>query len=316
MFLEKHSRYFRKFDFTFAPRHMHAPFLPLVDDKPKAYSISDALRQYIKAEKALEVQSNGDIVELMEVEHRPKQNALVLLIHRASPHAADPTYRKKARKNAAKRFTVRQAVKDADEEQSVSAHVVIVATKSPKGTYQAALEEIPGISMAVVRRLISNALREYPFNFQKGKKQIETYITFKPVGVKSETMDHALKKGRINFVTLSRPAKPTFVDAGNLFRPENEVLRLRVVGKIDGKNWKAVFSNLVSKARKDGWADFKVDVDLDDQRSRTVKIDRDEEAKEILFVRSETADFKTALPACSVDIVDEVVQKAVAIAKM
>lgn len=316
MFLEKHSRYFRKFDFTFAPRHKDAPQLPLTNDKKKSFSIADALQANIDAEKALEVQPNGDIVELMEVKHQPKEGALVLLLHRASPNAADPIYRKKARAKAGKKVTVRQAVKDADEEQSVSAHVVIVEAKNPKGAYQAALEEIPGISMAVVRRLISNALREYPYNFQKGKKQIETYVSFKPVGVKSESMDNALKKGQVNFVTLSRPAKPEFVDADGLFRPEQEVLRLRVIGRIDGKNWKTVFSNLLGKARKDGWADFKVDIDLNDHRNRTVKIDRDEEAKEILFIRSETADFKTALPACSVDIVPEVVKKAVLIAKM
>ncbi|OBY04484.1 hypothetical protein BAE36_25070 [Rhizobium leguminosarum bv. trifolii] len=316
MFLEKHSRYFRKFDFTFTPRHIHAPDLPLVNDKRKAFSIADALQVHIKVEKALEVQANGDIVEIMEVEHRPQDGALALLLHRASPNAADPTYRKKARKDARKRFTVRQAVKEADEEQSVSANVVIALTKNAKGIYQAALEEIPGISMAVVRRLISNALRDYPYNFQKGKKQIETYASFKPVGVKSESMDNALKKGQVNFVTLSRPAKPKFVDADGLFQPEHEVLKLRVIGKIDGKNWKTVFSNLVGKARKDGWVEFKVDIDLSDNRNRTVKIDRDEEAKEILFVRSELADFKPSLPACSVDIVAEVVQKAVAIAKM
>jgi hypothetical protein len=129
-------------------------------------------------------------------------------------------------------------------------------------------------------------------------------------------MDNALKKGQVNFVTLSRPAKPNFVDADGLFRPEQEVLKLRVVGKIDGKAWKTVFSNLVGRAREDGWADFRVDIDLSDNRSKTVKIDRDEEAKEILFVRSELADFKTSLPACSVDIVPEVVQKAVVIAKL
>jgi hypothetical protein len=206
-------------------------------------------------------------------------------------------------------------VKDADEEQSVSAHIVIADDGNPKTAYKAALEEIPSISMAVVRRLISNALRDYPYNFERKKKEISTYATFKPEGIKSENMTNALKTGRLNFVTLVRAAKPKFVDADGIFRAEQEVLRLRVVGKIDSTNWRSVLDNLVAKASEEGWADFKVDIDLDDNRNRTVKLERDAEAKEILFVRSEQAQFKTSLPACSVDIVNEVVEKAVTIAK-
>ncbi|SFH52334.1 hypothetical protein [Ensifer sp. OV372] len=250
----------------------------------------------------------------MEAEYRPKSGCLVVLIHRASPNAAEPTYRKKARQKAGKKVTVRQAVKDADEEQSVSAHLVISSVANGKGLYRASLEEIPGIGMAVVRRLVAEALREYTYEFERKKKQVETYSTFKAEGVPSETMSNALKTGQINFVTLVRQAKPSFVDADSLFRPEQEVLRLRVTGAIDGKNWRDVFADLVSRARNDGWSDFKVDIDLDDQRNRTVKIDQSDEAKEILFVRSEQAKFKTSLPACSIDIVDEVVEKALAIA--
>lgn len=210
---------------------------------------------------------------------------------------------------------MRQATKDADEEQSVSAHVVIVDDGNATTPFRAALEEIPGISMAVVRRLISEALREYPYNFERKKQKIETYSTFKPEGVKSESMTEALEKGTLNFLTLVRPAKPDFVDADGIFKPEQEVMRLRIVGKINSKNWKDTISNLIANALKDGWSDFKVDIDLDDQRNRTVKIEKDAEAKEILFVRSEQAQFKAALPACSVDIVDEVVKTAVKIAK-
>ncbi|KQY78655.1 hypothetical protein ASD52_02070 [Ensifer sp. Root142] len=312
MFLEKHSRFFRKYEFRFAPRHIGAPFLPLTGNT-KQYSVFDAVQKHIAAEKALEVQTNGDIVELMEV--KPKAGALVVLIHRASPNAAEPTYRKKARQQAGKKVTIRQAVKDADEEQSISAHLVISTDTTGNGVYRATLEEIPGISMAVIRRLIADALKEYPYEFLRAKKPIETYCTFKPEGVPSETMSNALSKGHVNFVTLVRPAKPDFVDADGLFKPEQEVLRLRVTGEINGKNWKSVFANLVQKARGDGWSDFKVDIDLDDQRNRTVKIDKDDEAKEILFVRSERASFKASLPACSIDIVDEVVEKGLAIAK-
>ncbi|MCV9965445.1 hypothetical protein OIU34_26560 [Pararhizobium sp. BT-229] len=315
VFLEKHSRFFRKFEIGFNPRHRDAPRLPLWEDPAKQFSVYDAIKRQIDAEKALEVQANGDIVELMDVEYRPAQKALVVLIHRASPNAADPSYRKKARTAAGKKVQLRHAEKGDDEEQSVSAHLVIADLTLKSGARPAALEEIPGISMACVRRLVAVAMGEYTYPFNRGKKQIETSSSFSPQGVKSETMTNALKKGHLGFVTLSRPGKPDFVDAAGLFKPEREVLRLRVKGEVDQSNWKKIFSDLVTNAKEKGWDDFKVDINLDDNRSRTVKIDREDEASEILFVRSEQASFKTALRSCSDSVVDEVIEKALTIAK-
>ncbi len=314
MFLEKHSRFFRKYEFTFAGRHKESPTLPL-NHKKGEYSIQEALQALIDKEEALEVLPNGDILELMEVAYNQTINALTLLVHRASPDAAEPHYRKRAREAAGKKVSVRKVEKEADEHQSVSAHVVISGVNVAKGVYRAALEEIPGIHMAAIRRLVVKALHEYPYEFMRGKQTIETHSTFKPQGIKSESMTNALKTGRVNFVTLSRPAKPKWVDADGMFKPEQEILKLRVEGSLDAENWKDTLFGLVKKAKADGWADFKVDIDLDDNRSRTVKLDRDEEAAEILFVRAEQVFFETELAACSVDIIDEVVRKALSIAK-
>lgn len=289
--------------------------MPLWADPKSAYSVFDAIKKQIDGEKALEVQPNGDIVELMDVEYRAADKALAILIHRASPNAADPTYRKKARASSGKKVVLRHTQKDEGEDQSVSAHLVIADLTLKNGARPAALEEIPGISMASVRRLVALAMADYQYPFTRGKKQIETSSSFSPQGVKSETMTNALKKGHLGFVTLSRPSKSELVDADDHFKPEREVLRLRVKGEIDPNNWKKVFSNLVTKAKGEGWEEFKVDINLDDNRSRTVKIDRDDEASEILFVRSEQATFTTPLRSCSDTFVVEVIQKALKIAK-
>ncbi len=315
MFLEKHLRFFRKFEIGINPRHKDAPRLPLWADPKKNFSVFDAIKKQIDAEKALEVQPNGDIVELMDVEYRSAEKALAILIHRASPNAADPTYRKKARASSGKKVVLRHTEKGEGEDQSVSAHLVIADVTLKNGARPAALEEIPGINMACVRRLITLALNDYSYTFHRGKKEIETFSSFSPQGVKSETMTNALKKGYLGFVTLSRPSKSELVDATDPFKPEREVLRLRVKGEIDPNNWKKVFSNLVTKAKGEGWEEFKVDINLDDNRTRTVKIDREDEASEILFVRSEHATMKTALRSCSDVFVAEVIEKALAIAK-
>ncbi|RWD61183.1 MAG: hypothetical protein EOS60_33190 [Mesorhizobium sp.] len=315
MFLEKHSRFFRRFEFTFSPRHAGAPHLPIFGEA-NDFSVYDALMARLEAEKALEVQPNADIVELMEVHYDLKKKALTLLFHRASPHAAEPIYRKKARQRAGKKkVTVRKAKKLEGEEQSVSAHAVILDDPIRPGTYRAALEEIPGISMAVVRRIIGQALHDYEYDFERKKKQINTYSTFKPVGVPSETLSGALKGGTLSCVTLVRPAKADFVDADGLFRPQTETMRIRVEGELTSGNWRDYLPAMIKRAKNAGWTDFSVDLDLDDDRRRTVKLDREDEAKEVLFVRSDELHFQTELETCSVDIVEEVVTKALELIK-
>lgn len=268
MFLEKHSRFFRRFDLSFTPRHTGAPHLPVIADSNE-FSIFDALNTRVVDEKALEVQPNGDIVELMEVTYEAKRKALILLFHRASPDAAEPTYRKKARQKAGTKVTVRKAEKLEGEEQSVSAHLIVLDEAIRQGTYRAALEEIPGISMAVVRRIIGQALHDYEYDFERKKKQVNTYSTFKPVGVPSETLSGALKSGTLSYVTLVRPAKADFVDADGLFQPQTETMRIRVQGEVTSGNWRDYLPAMFKRAKAAGWTDFSVDLELDDNRRRT-----------------------------------------------
>ncbi|MGQ2906770.1 MAG: hypothetical protein ACT6QU_02335 [Aliihoeflea sp.] len=319
MFLEKFSRFFRQYDITVAPRHKDAAFLPLNHDD-RNYSIRDALQKRVDDETALEVQSNGDIVELMSVKYRPADRALVLLFHRASPDAAEPTYRTKARSQAsagnaagARIVTVRTSTKAANEEQSVSAHLVIREPAIRRGTYRAVLEEIPGISMGVIRQIMGRALAEYTYPFKKGKTEKESYSFVKAEGLKSETMEKALEDGQIDFVTLTRPAVAPFADADGMFEPTNETMRLRVKQVVTAENFKARISSLLTRAKDAGWHQFNVDISFSDKRKRTVRLEKEQEAREILFVRSDQVDFPLPLAACAVDIVDQVVEKAVAI---
>lgn len=306
MFIEKFSRFFRVYELRFSPKHGSAPHLPLINPEDE-FSVLDALKKRIDAEKALEVQSNGDIVELMNVEHDQEKNALVLLFHRASPDAAEPAYRKKAREAEGKKVTVRASTKEEGEEQSVSAHLIISLVPKSQGVYRSALEEIPGVSMSSVKRVIGKALYDYPYQYAKKKEVKATYCVFRPEGVKSETMTNALKDGYINYVTLTRQAAPDFVDAGGMFQPMREEMKLRVVGEITPDNWREKFGRLLGLAKNKGWEDFNIEINLPDKRSRTIKMEKDEEAKEILFVKSELAAFKEELPACTTEVIKEVI---------
>ncbi|RUT84829.1 MULTISPECIES: hypothetical protein [unclassified Mesorhizobium] len=309
MFLEKHSRFFRQYEFTLNPRHKAAIRLPLIADENEV-SLFDALETRIQEQAALEVQPNHDIIELMTIEHWPKQNAIVMLFHKASPDAADPAYRKKARA----KVTIRDSVKEEGEEQSVSAHLVINTVPVAEGRYRAVLEEIPGMSMGILRLVIAAALFEYKYDFETKNGEVEeTYCVFKAEGVKSETIAGALEEGHMNFITLVRPAEVDFVDGAGIFEPINEVMKIRIKGEIDKKNWAATFKNLVEWGKKEGWQDFNIEIDLGDKRKRTVTLDREHEAKEILFVRSEQVHLKKAVRVCSDQIVNEIAEKALAL---
>lgn len=307
MFLEKLHRFVRQYRFAFYPRKQRAPVLPLVG-KEGEYSILDALKEGVKNHSALTVQPNGDIVELMWIDYVPKLKSVVGLIHRASPNAADPMYRKKARKG----YSLRQVDRDPDEEQAVSAHLIIDAAAIDDGVYEAILEEIPGLSMGLVQGVIGRTLLDYqyPFTDKKGEED-ETYTVFRPRGVKSETVSNALKTGRANFITLSRKAQASFIDSEDVFEPKEEKMRIKIKKDIDPKSWMPVIGGLARRARANGWDDFQVDIELDDERMKRIPIARGEEAKEVLFIRSAEVHVKNEMPVCSGTMNEEFAKAAI-----
>jgi hypothetical protein len=311
MFLEKFSRFVRRYHLVFRPAHKAAPAMPLVADEGE-FSVWDALEKRRADGTALLKQKNGDVLEMVKVQYFPEREVLVLLFHRGSPDAADPMYRRRIEGG----HTVRQAEKEEDEEQSVSAHLVISTKAIEDGRFDASLEEIPGINMSLVQQIIAQALHEYPYDYQIGKRKIKTLETVclvKAEGLKSETISGALKEGKIDFITFIKPAPAKYVDADGLWEPMNDVMRLKVKGKIDADGWQDKIGALVDEARADGWEDFNIEIDLGNKRSKTIALDREQDAKEILFVKSEEIEVATELSPCSVDLQDEVINSCLAL---
>ena len=307
MFLEKFHRFVRHYKFTFIPRKLQAAPLPLID-KPGRLSILDALQQFIAADKANETRENGDVIEMLSANIDMASGAVAILLHRASPEAADPMYRRKIKRAVSVRTVNRQI----DEEQSVSAHLIIIPNNNKFDTFDAILEEIPGISMTLIRPIIGRAMAAYTYGFKdKRGRDDETYLVFKPRGVKSESVSNALRTGNFGQITLSRPAKATFIDADDTFEAKDEKMKIRIKKDIEPKDWIDKIGRLAKSARASGWEDFQIDIELDDERVKRIPISRGEEAKEILFIRSLEVNVKKALPACSTAINDEFVKVCV-----
>lgn len=210
-------------------------------------------------------------------------------------------------------MTVRTVAKEKDEEQSVSCHLVIKTKLNAKNVYDVFLEEIPHLPITVIQQILVRALNEYTYEFtdEKNRKN-ETYTILKSVGVKDESVSDALKGGYLGYITLSRPADAPFVD-GKDFEAVSERMRIKIKSEIDGKSWIAKIGALAKGARDRGWDDFQFDVHMDDDRTRTVKLERGDEGKEILFIRSEKIFVKKDLQVCSIEVRDDLVSAAIAI---
>ena len=308
MFLEKKSRFVRHYRFNIYGRKASAPSIPIVAPKG-SYSFEDALRSSLNKDEAFVNAANGDVVEIIDIEHDSTTGTLTLLIHRASPNAADPDYRKKTGRTV----SVRTADRAADEEQSVSCHLIVKTDPRTDGAYDVYLEEIPRLPLSLMQPIITRALNEYRYNFKdrKGTDQ-ETYTVLKTVGVKDETVTNALKGGYFGYITLVKPAQASFVD-GRDFEAVNERMRIRIKKEIDRKDWFKKIGQLAEGARSNGWEDFQIDLHMEDERKKTVKIERGDEGKEIAFVRAEQVSVTKALPVCSIKVRSDFVAAAIKI---
>lgn len=302
--LDSFSRFVKLYDLRIAPRKVGPQPLPL---SGKNYSLEDALLRAIEKGTATVLAANGDNIELVAISFDDQRNCLSLLFHRGSPSAADPSYRRSAIEKGKRVLSVRQADRDPDEEQSYSAHLVIDGTPNADNVYRAALEEIPGLSIGPIREIIGLALNEYRVDFIREGERHETYFAFRPTPLKSETLTGALRKGGASFLTLSRPAKANFVDGDDTFKPETETMRIRIVGELTDRNWPQKVGDFLTRASAEGWIDSSVDLTLDNGKRKTVKMEREAAAKEVIFVLSEEVTVKHALLPCSLNVVDELV---------
>jgi hypothetical protein len=281
-----------------------APPLPIVA-ATGPNSIVSALRKAMLVGKATAMEGK-DTVDLIKAEHLTTKGVIVLLFHRTSPNATDPAYRKVV----ADGIQVRQSKKDDDEDQVMSCHLVISTDKGMDGGYSAVLEEIPGLSATTVLNIVRRVLHDFSYPYTLRKKEFETNTTFKAVGIKSESLTDALKKkGSLDTLILTRTAPSNVPDGKGIAEPQSERVRYKIVGDPSSADWRTKFNDFV-EGTKGTWDHVAIEIQLEDTRHRTVRVDRKAEAAEILFVRSELAYFDNDLPPCSTNVVLRIVDAA------
>lgn len=148
MIIERDKRYFKRYRLRLKARAKFAPSLPLTG-KPGDDTILRALIKALGSKSAISIQPNGDAVELIKTSLSAKDSVLTLLFHRSSPTAADPAYRKKSKDG----LKLRLPKKERDEEQAVSAHLILSTVAGDPDSYDAVLEEIPGLSLSTISQV-------------------------------------------------------------------------------------------------------------------------------------------------------------------
>jgi hypothetical protein len=305
MLLEKNARFFVKHEMRFRPQRDQGLALPFRSGDNKL-DVESILQRAVAKNRADLVVKKQDVVRLIKLDVRLKQNLAVFLFRRSDPDAANPIF-----ENINTR-RLRSANKSADEAVAVSAHLFVhlrekAGTAHP--TYKAILEEVPGLSRTYIQALISNLLRDssYKYTDRKGERK-DTYCMVDFLGIKSEPLSDALKDSTIPYIELVRPGTISGLDSEGLVVPREE--RLKLIVKATPEQTPSLLQRIRLWAPTKSWADVRVQVDMPENRSRTVSITREADAADVLFIRAEQVSVKTPLEPCTDTINEELVEKS------
>lgn len=302
-------RFMRRYRIRLTPKNKSAPILPLIPKNAGDPSVLHALQIAVKNGVAAEkLANNSDNIELVVPLHDTTNHTLTLLFHLSSPNAADPSYRRKVQGQLSVRATKKLS---ADEEQAVSAHLVISTKPESPGVYKAVLEEVKGLSITNIATLIRRILTGYGYQYlDRKQKAQETYCVFKMEGEKSESLTSALKKkSSLNYIQLARTTNVDAPDSGGIAEPQSERLRYRIVGDPRSPDWLKKFQSFISGVQAT-WDDVYLEMEMDDTKHRTVKLEREKQASEIMFVRSEQITLSKDANPCTMVVVPEIIAEA------
>ncbi len=308
MLLDPHSRFFVRHELRFRAQRDQGPALPFRD--ARHLDVEDALKAAMDADKASLVLRNQDVVRLTALQVRPRDHMAVLLFRRADPAAAAPVFENQRTRK------LRKSDKRDDESVTVSAHL-FVHLQEKEGvthpTYDAILEEVPGLSRTYIQVLIGDILREVKYTWTDHRKRPrETYSIVELNGVKSDSIGQAMNNSAVPYVTLVRPGSVAGLDSEHV-QPRDETMKLFITA--EPSETVAVLRKIKAWAlgsqRGHGkWKDVRVQIDMPERRSRIVSIARDIDAADILFLRSEPVNVPTPMLAATEVINEELVAKA------
>lgn len=299
--LSKNERYFVRHRLVLKPRRSVGAAVPLYEPLPKlsAYSlIADAVNK----KSALMKVGIGESVRISHVEVRPADGMIVLMFRRRNPNASTQVYEDTE-------ANIREANRGPLEDPAISAHLFI-QIKQHSGSvisHRAIMEEVPGLGSSYMRTVMDDVVKSYEYDAKDKRGQIiKTATKVEFFGVPSRSLNDAISKNGFDFIELVRTPDVSGLDtAGLTVRPE----RLRFYPARSTRGDKDVFKRVHDWAKKNSWNDMSVQVkELD--KSKVVRVDREEDAANVLFVRAELVRSKSDIGSCTDVVNDELVALA------
>lgn len=305
MLISPNARFFVRQEFVLRPQRDQGPPLPFIAEG-KQLDVADLLETAIANSKASVVVKQNDVITLTRLDLRPAQKLAVLLFRRSDPAAPTPIFEHQRTKK------LRPADKQTDEAEAISAHLFIHLTPLPaeRPTYRAIMEEVPGLGRSYMQWLVKEVVRQAKYSYiDRHEETRETYTLPEFRGLPSESLGDALKTGEIKYVELVRPPRVQGLDVVGLI-PHPERMRLTVKATTRTAMLAAIDRVKLWSAKHD-WPRLRVMIGTDNERSRVVDIAREQDAADVLFIKSEQVITKKPLDQCTAEVNDELADHAI-----
>ncbi|MDI3566651.1 hypothetical protein [Bradyrhizobium sp. Arg816] len=308
MIVDPYERFFVRHDLCLRTPYDHGAALPILSTDGNI-DVEDVVTRAIRDDRAKMALRNKDVIRLTKFEVRRDKGVAIFLFRRSDPDATTPVWENQRTRE------LREADKGEDDAITMSAHlfVELKTDGGPRPTHRAILEEIPGLGRTYVQGILGDVLRAHKYNYKdrRGKEQ-ETYTLVDFLGVKSETIDKAMGAGsEIEYVELVKPPDVRGLDMEHIVPRE---VRWKLYIRSTPERSLPIINKIKKWAGKD-WSDVRVRINMPEARSRLVSVARVQDAADVLFVRAVPVTVKKPLPACTENVNEELLSKAIELFK-
>ena len=303
---DDHSRFLVLHDLAFRTKRGKGAPLRLIREVGDENDVEQVLEQAFRGGKAEVKIKDDDVIELSRLSFRRDQGVAILLLQRGDPEGITPMFKHRKTKE------VRPSDRTEDDLIAHSCHIIIKLEpeKINPPTYRVAIEETVGISKTYISSFFRHVLAAAPYtsNDRRGE-EVEAVCTSDLNGHPSESVEEAMHQGVIRQVQLIKPGELEEFDSEHV-EVNSIIQQLKIKGK--GKAAMDALIDIWNKNRAN-WSEMRVQVQSLEKKSRIIHIDREEDAAQALFVKSEFVPLAKKIDVCCAEIHEDLVLKARAI---
>ena len=299
---DDYTRFFVKYDLRFRAQRSKGLPLELQADGKKD-DVQHVIETFYKANKAAQEIAKDDVIRLIKVDFRNDKGIAILLFQRSDPRGSTQMYEHRETRK------IRVSDREPLESITVSTHVFVRLKKVVKShtTYNTIIEEADGLSRTHILHFLNYLLLQFKYTYNdKNGDHKETFCQCDIIGHASETMQAAMKEGVVRTVTLVKPGELKGLDEQNGV-PADQIMPIKIRSS---ENVIERIRGIRKLADEAGWQDVRVKIDFPLNKSRTVALEREQDAAQTLFVRSLEINLKKPLSSFTNTISEELVGKA------